>query len=130
MIRLNEDKKTKDEIVVVKQVEKKKTLVWVNSIEPKPGHNLYEFTHKGDHFTCTEINISSIKPAFTLTNVNGKWVNVEQIIRPTIDFFNPEFKAVRKGIAYKFNPEAIYLTALNYRNACKRLRIINPHLFQ
>jgi hypothetical protein len=128
MINLQENKK--DEVVYVKQQEKKKTKVWVNSIEPKQGHNLFEFFYRGDYFECFEIDLSLARLELVLINVNGKFVNKAKHEKPTIDIFNPEFKAAKKSfISYQFNPEAIYITALNYRNACKKLKSINSHLF-
>lgn len=129
MINLQEGKKVKDEIVSVRQQEKKKTKTWMNSIEPRQGHNLYEFFYHGDHFTCNEINLSSIRPAFILVNINGEWVNKEKKERAFIDIFNPDFKAKKNIITYDFNANAIYITALNYTNACKKLKTINSHLF-
>lgn len=125
-----DEKKVKDEVVHVKQQEQKKTLVWMNSIEPKQGHKLYEFVFSDGGFECVEIDISSYRPALTLVNVGGKFVNKEKANRPKIDFFNPDYKPVKKSIPYhNFKPDAIYITALNYDNACKKMKTINSHLF-
>jgi len=127
---LDENKKTKEDITIVKQQEKKKSKLFVNSIEPKPNHQLFEFYYKGTHFECKSIDISKMKPAFTLILVEGKWINKEKIDKPRIDIFDPNFKYEKKSsLNIDFNPECIYITALNYKNACDKLKLLNSHLF-
>lgn len=112
------------------QQEKKVVKVIVNSIEPKPSHKLFEFhlDENGD-FNVFQTEWKQPKE-LVFVNVNGKFVEKKKETKKTfIDIFNQNFKAEKQKHEIELKEGVCYVTALNYENAVKKFKTLNPSFF-
>ncbi len=111
------------------QQEQKIVKVLVNSIEPKPNHKLFEFHPVEDGFRTFQSEWRSNKE-LVFKNINGKFVEQKEESKPVfIDIFNPNFKVTKKKHDVDFKEGVCYITALNYENAVRKFKMLNPQYF-
>jgi hypothetical protein len=121
--------KDRIEIGIDKQKFTKKKIL-VSSIEAKKNHKLYEFTENVVCFDVVEIDFRKGQERIYV-NIDGEFVLQKpksEIVK--IDIFNPDFKAKKKSIDIDFKEGSCYITALNYKNACRKMKITNETYFK
>lgn len=110
--------------------KKKKVKQFVSSIEPHPNHMLYEF-----HWNPSDKSFSVFETAWrqvkelVLKNVNGRWqppVKEKEVI----DILNPFVQTKKKSYDIEIKDGVAYVTALNYGNAVRKFKKLNPQYFQ
>lgn len=119
------------EEVSKKNQEQKKELVLINSIEPKPNHLLFTFklSDCGTFFHGYQQEWK-IEKEIVFINKNGKFIEKKTENKSFIDIFNPNFKADKKRYDMVLENGICYITALNYKNACKKFKELNPQYFR
>ena len=111
------------------QQEQKVVKVLVNSIDPKPNHKLFEFHPVEDGFRIFQSEWRSPKE-LVFKNVNGKFVEQKEESKPVfIDIFNPNFIVEKKRHNVDLQEGIAYITALNYDNAVRKFKQLNPQYF-
>lgn len=111
------------------QQEKKVVKILVNSIEPKPNHLLFEFHQEEDGFKILQTEWKQPKE-IVFVNINGKFIEKKEEAKKTfIDIFNPNFKAEKQKHEIELKEGVCYVTALNYENAVKKFKTLNPSFF-
>lgn len=111
------------------QQEKKVVKILVNSIEPKPNHLLFEFHKEEDGFKILQTEWKQPKE-LVFVNINGRFVEKKEETKKTfIDIFNPNFKAEKQKHEIELKEGVCYVTALNYENAVKKFKTLNPSFF-
>jgi hypothetical protein len=104
----------KDKIEIVKQQQKKQTIVLQKRIIPHENHILFEFDLKSQ-----ELRLAKYEPL----RKEIHWIEAVEIhqkkIIDKVDIFNPNPKVKSKVIQ---EPNCIYISALNFKNAKKHLK--------
>ena len=97
-----------DKIEIVKQQQKKQTLVFLNKILPQKNHTLFEC-----NTIKRTISLAKFQPPRTDLHYNEiiQWEN-------EVDLNNP--KTITKAKVL-IQPDCIYISALNFKNAIKIL---------
>lgn len=107
------DKKPEDKIEIVKQQQKKQTIVLQKRIIPHENHTIFEYDQVKDFLTVAE---------YEPIRKEIHWFEAVRIFKRKIDkvdIFNPNPKSKTKVIQ---KPNCIYLSALNIENAIKVLK--------
>jgi len=106
--------KPTDKIEIVKQQQKKQTLVLQKQIIPHENHILFEFD-----LLKNELRIAK----FESYKTDIHWFEAMEIhkgkVEKKVDIFNPNPKTKTKVIQ---EPNCIYVSALNRENAIKQLK--------
>ncbi len=102
-----------DKIEIVKQQQKKQTLVLQKQIIPHENHTLFEYDLKKEELRLAKYESykTDIEWEEALKIHNGK-------IEKKVDIFNPNPKTKTKVIQ---EPNCIYISSLNKENAIKQL---------
>ena len=106
--------KSEDKIEIVKQQQKKQTLLLQKRIIPHENHILFEFDCKK-----WELRLAKYEPLRTeITWNEAVEINKKKII-DKVDIFNPNPKVKSKVIQ---ESNCLYISALNRKNAIKHLK--------
>jgi len=131
-LKLDFEEENKVEEVRKKQQQQEQEKILVNSIEPKPNHLLFEFhlSECGTYFEIYQKQWKVEKELVFKPNKQGLF----ELVKPKkevvkIDLFDPYFKAEKKKYEMDFQNGVGYVTALNYTNAVKKFKELNPSYF-
>lgn len=128
-INLDFTKEDRVEETRKKQQVQEQERVLVNSVEPKPNHLLFEFHQEEDGFKILQTEWKQPKE-IVFVNINGKFIEKKEEAKKTfIDIFNPNFKAEKQKHEIELKEGVCYVTALNYENAVKKFKALNPSFF-
>ena len=119
-VRISEERKANQ--------EKRNTKIIVNSIEPNISHKLYEFHQQDGYFQIFQTDWRATKERI-FVNINGKFVERKETTGVKIDILNP-FAPVKKiSHQIELKQGVGYITALNYENAVRKFKQLNPQFF-